>query len=311
MSELTPFGKALRKLRIEKSLRLLDLATKLDVSTSFLSAVETGKKPIPNGFVRKLSHTLTISQAELEELHRAEDRTRTEVPVDDKKEEDRELIAALARRLDDPGLRERLRKLLKSLVGEVPFERKRRGFLVPPLSTSKIRQFAESVRSHFVPDERIAFPIIEVLEWLMPTVDPNFVLVIRPVEEMGDDEGLVPINRNELILREDVYEGACTDSPRDRFTCCHEFSHYLMHRRIGNPRTRDDNEKIFQDSEWQADTFAGTLLMSNRHLRYFHDADDMAAKCKVSGQAASVMWAKYLDEGAISRSPELPGLLQA
>jgi hypothetical protein len=40
-------------------------------------------------------------------------------------------------------------------------------------------------------------------------------LIVRPVKEMGDDEGLVPINRNQLILREDVYEGACADSPRD------------------------------------------------------------------------------------------------
>jgi Zn-dependent peptidase ImmA (M78 family) len=56
---------------------------------------------------------------------------------------------------------------------------------------------------------------------------------------------------------------------RDRFTACHEFGHFLMHRTITMARTREDTDKIFCDAEWQADTFAGTLLMSPRHLGKF------------------------------------------
>ncbi len=39
------------KTAVDKGLRLLDLAKKLSLSSSFISAVETGKKPIPAGYV--------------------------------------------------------------------------------------------------------------------------------------------------------------------------------------------------------------------------------------------------------------------
>ncbi len=44
---VTPFGKILRKLRIDHSERLLDMAKKLDISVAFLSSVEIGKKSVP------------------------------------------------------------------------------------------------------------------------------------------------------------------------------------------------------------------------------------------------------------------------
>ena len=310
MTELTPFGIALRKLRIEKGLRLLDVARVLDVSAAFLSAIEIGKKPIPAGFVSRISRALALSDLQTEELRKAADRTRTEVRVGHRKEDDRELIAAFARRLDDlpPELREKLKKLLMSAADEVPFARKRRGIAVPPLSTKAIRQFAEAIRKSFVAPDRIDFPIIEVIEWYMPIIDPDFSFAVQSLSEMGNNEGLVPIGQSRLMLREDVYVGACEDNPRARFTACHELAHYLMHRKISFARARDDGDKIFIDSEWQADTFAGTLLMSQMHAPRFRDATDMAEKCKVSKHAAQVMWGKYLDDGIISRAPQLPGL---
>ena len=65
MVMLTPFGIALRKLRVEKGLRLFDLAEKLGQSTAFLSAVETGRKPIPDGLVFKVTRALDLSIPEL------------------------------------------------------------------------------------------------------------------------------------------------------------------------------------------------------------------------------------------------------
>ena len=72
--------------------------------------------------------------------------------------------------------------------------------------------------------------------------------------------------------------------------------------------TRNDSDKIYCDAEWQADTFAGTLLMSPRHLHRFKDVDDAAVTCKISPPAAHVMWAKYDSEGRLNRPPQLPGI---
>ncbi|WP_375653761.1 MULTISPECIES: XRE family transcriptional regulator [unclassified Bartonella] len=46
---LTSFGKILRKLCLDHSERLLDMAKKLDISVAFLSSVEIGKKSVPVG----------------------------------------------------------------------------------------------------------------------------------------------------------------------------------------------------------------------------------------------------------------------
>ncbi|WP_375610409.1 MULTISPECIES: helix-turn-helix domain-containing protein [unclassified Bartonella] len=51
---VTSFGKILRKLRIDHSERLLDMAKKLDISVAFLSSVEIGKKSVPVGLEEKI-----------------------------------------------------------------------------------------------------------------------------------------------------------------------------------------------------------------------------------------------------------------
>lgn len=301
MSKLTPFGLALRKIRLDRNLRLLDLAKATDLSTAFLSAVETGQKRIPDGFVTKLSRSLDLTASEVAELGRAKDRTRREVLVDQKTEEQRELIAAFARRLDElpeSVLADLKRRILKSCEGEQPFERKRKGFVVPPRKRSELRAFAEKVRSKFCPDE-VEFPIIDFLEFVMPRLDPSYVFRVASRSELGQDEGRVPMGSVELILREDVYERACMGIGRDRFTAAHEYAHYLLHRSVGFARTREEHHKIFQDSEWQADTFAGSLLMSARHAPDFNNHVEMAEACLVSVRAAKVMWVKYVEEGVI------------
>ena len=72
------------------------------------------------------------------------------------------------------------------------------------------------------------------------------------------------------------------------------------------PRTREDSDPIFVDAEWQADTFAGTLLLSPRHLGRFLDSDDAAKQCRMTGVAAKVMWSKYLEENRFPRAAEMP-----
>ncbi|WP_028969943.1 helix-turn-helix domain-containing protein [Sphingomonas sp. URHD0057] len=62
---MTPFGKALRKLRIDRELLLGDMAERLKISPSYLSQIETGKKPIPDGFVDKLRAALRLTDVEL------------------------------------------------------------------------------------------------------------------------------------------------------------------------------------------------------------------------------------------------------
>jgi transcriptional regulator with XRE-family HTH domain len=260
---LTPFGIAVRKLRLDKGMRLLDLAARMNRSASFISAVETGRKSIPDSYVVTVGRAMRLSTADLRELRRAADRTRKEVRLDKLPEEDRELVAAFARKLDQvpADMKAELKKLvLKSSSGDT--SRKRRGIVVPAMSTKAIRSFADEVRSVFVEDDQIELPIMDILEFRMEQVFEGFYIDIQDKETMGDDEGRMVAGKNGIILREDVYQAAWNGNGRARFTACHELGHFLMHRTVTTARARDDADKIFCDSEWQADTFAGTLLMS-------------------------------------------------
>jgi transcriptional regulator with XRE-family HTH domain len=309
MPSLTPFGITARKLRLDKGLRLLDVAKILDCSAAFLSAIETGRKPIPDSFVLTVARAMKLSTDELAVLRKAADRTRKHVTIEKLPADQRELVAAFARRLDKvPAemIAELKKIVLKSSDGDQPFHRKRRGIVVPPLSIEKLRDFAEQVRSVFVEDDQIEFPIMDVIEFRLGHIFEGFYIDIRDKESMGEDEGRVIGGTKGLALREDVYEGAWNGNGRDRFTACHEFGHFLMHRTITMARTREDTDKIFCDAEWQADTFAGTLLMSPRHLGKFTDSDDAASSCGMTGAAAKVMWAKYLAEDRFPCAAEMP-----
>ncbi|WP_273757174.1 helix-turn-helix domain-containing protein [Bartonella sp. MM73XJBT] len=59
---LTPFGKTLRKIRIDRTERLLDMADKLGVSIAFLSSVEIGKKPIPADMEEKIIEKYALNE---------------------------------------------------------------------------------------------------------------------------------------------------------------------------------------------------------------------------------------------------------
>lgn len=307
MAELTPFGKAMRKLRIDLDLTMFDVATSLGVSSAFLSAVETGKKPIPRGFVSKIAGALNLNIEQTSLLRSAVDRTRKEIRTDRLKEDQRELVAVFARRIDEipDDMLEKLKKeILKSNGGDIPF-RRRRGIFVPAMSYEKLFTFSDKIRSLFVDDAVIEFPIIKVIEHRLTKIFPDFIFDVLEQNEMGQDEGRVAIGRNELILRNDVYEAVCRGDRRARFTAGHELCHFLLHRNISFARARDDSDKIYYDSEWQADVFSGSLLMSIRHIDKYDSPQHAAELCGISQAAANVIWARYVKEGYINPQASL------
>lgn len=57
---MTPFGKAVRHLRIEHEMLLGSMADTLGVSSSYLSQIESGKKPIPHGFADRIAQQMRL-----------------------------------------------------------------------------------------------------------------------------------------------------------------------------------------------------------------------------------------------------------
>jgi transcriptional regulator with XRE-family HTH domain len=70
MKKMTPFGKAMRKIRIDRDLLLGEVADMLGVSSSYLSQIETGKKPIPDGLADKVATRIKLTAEEALSLKR-------------------------------------------------------------------------------------------------------------------------------------------------------------------------------------------------------------------------------------------------
>ena len=58
----TSLGKRLRKIRIDNDEITLNMAEKLGISISYLSAIEHGKRNIPNDFIQKLFDKYQLSE---------------------------------------------------------------------------------------------------------------------------------------------------------------------------------------------------------------------------------------------------------
>lgn len=158
-----------------------------------------------------------------------------------------------------------------------------------PLSRRDIRQFAYSIRSSMQLADEPYFPIVQFLEFVLPKIYPGFSYEIASKEEMGNLHGLTRPKENLILIREDVYEGACMGNGRDRFTLAHELAHFLIHTPDNVSFARSSGEKIpaYRDPEWQANTFAAELLIP-AHLMRDRSIEQIASECGVSISAARV-----------------------
>ncbi|WP_375695414.1 XRE family transcriptional regulator [Bartonella sp. AC66GZZY] len=97
---VTSFGKILRKLRIDHSERLLDMAKKLDISVAFLSSVEIGKKSVPVGMEDKIIELYGLDQEKASLLRKEAYSCRKSIIIKPSTPLQRETVVAFMRLLD-------------------------------------------------------------------------------------------------------------------------------------------------------------------------------------------------------------------
>lgn len=161
--------------------------------------------------------------------------------------------------------------------------------IAQPLSRMQIRKMAEAIRVIAHQENDLCFDIVKFLDVTLPKLDSKFNLIIEGKEVLGECHGLTYPDRNEIHIRDDVYERAYAGSGRDRLTMAHELFHLLQHvkENISYARVADDVEiEVFRDPEWQATAFGGELLIPV-HLIKNMSVDEIADRCKVSYNAAA------------------------
>lgn len=166
------------------------------------------------------------------------------------------------------------------------------GFSVSPMSRKQIDSITQAIREIAAKcgwiDSNGAVDIIHLLEFGYE----NFRIV--PDHEMAGALGLT-LPTGEILLRESVYNGACDGNGRDRFTVAHELAHGVMHKeQIGFARPVDKSTKIYCNAEWQANEFAGRLLLPDSSIERFHNmtVSELADLFGVSYECAQIRVAK-------------------
>lgn len=137
-----------------------------------------------------------------------------------------------------------------------------KGFRVNPQSIVNIRCTADNVRQILKIGEKVTqLKMGRFLDELSSNYSIIYdVLESHEMPHHGVEACCIPENL-EICIREDVYERACNDEPRARFTIIHEFGHLILgHRRTTN-REIVTHLQTFEDSEWQANQFAAEFLM--------------------------------------------------
>lgn len=114
---LTPFGKQVRKLRIDVGVTLKSMADAMGVTSSYLSAIETGKRAITdqvlNSIISYFGNVGVLANAELAKAARDSQQS-VEINLSGKNQNAREVAMAFARNFDELSDDEfaRLRELL-------------------------------------------------------------------------------------------------------------------------------------------------------------------------------------------------------
>ena len=140
-------------------------------------------------------------------------------------------------------------------------------------------------------ENELYFPIVQVIELLAADEEEEFDYEIVSDGEMTDTYGTTNTASNIMKIRQKVYEGAIKGNPRDRFTLCHEFGHWLLHQPESVSFARGEIP-TYCDPEWQANTFAAELLIPY-YLVQGMSIEDIVESCGVSYMCADIQKKYY------------------
>lgn len=182
-----------------------------------------------------------------------------------------------------------------------------KGYKVLPESRKTIRQNAHTILDVLRAQMGLShpkLPIVTVVEW-MDARDVFEFHVVEATQMLGKAAELEPVpgGMTTLTVNEDVYLKACEDDNFGRFTLAHELGHYFLHSRQPIPLTRMQSKpmhRAFEDSEWQANAFAGELLVDSRLVPIHCSCPlDVARVFGVSLETAKIQWEELSKDGLV------------
>lgn len=94
---LTAFGSAVRKARIDAKVTLQSMAQELGVTAAYLSGLEVGRKKIPDEWVQKIRAYFVLQGVSLPNLQKLADVSNESIPLKGMRPEQMMMLAGFAR----------------------------------------------------------------------------------------------------------------------------------------------------------------------------------------------------------------------
>lgn len=104
MANLSEFGKTLRKLRIDHEIMLKTMADATGVTSAYLSAVETGRKPANAKLINKITDFLNLDEDKSWELTQAASKSTNDIIVQPSNDYQAELTLMFARKMENDSI---------------------------------------------------------------------------------------------------------------------------------------------------------------------------------------------------------------
>lgn len=115
---LTEFGVAVRKARLEAKVSLQGMAKDLDVSPAYLSSLEVGRKKVPGEWVKKIETYFYAKRVRVPNLAKLADVSNKTVSLEGMNAQQAMMLAGFARTSLTRGQMQQLAKLLKQFEEE-------------------------------------------------------------------------------------------------------------------------------------------------------------------------------------------------
>lgn len=170
-------------------------------------------------------------------------------------------------------------------------------YSVEPKSRKDLRQLADALREMFHLEDKVYFPIVQLLD-VLPEYIPDFTYEIVDDDEFDKNvHADTDIVHNHIRIKESVYIGADDGNGRDRMTIAHEVCHLVTLGVLGFRLQRNFSKELkpYEDPEWQAKCMAGELMV-NKKLVEDLSAFDIEERCGVSFEAARKQYNAFKKE---------------
>ena len=168
------------------------------------------------------------------------------------------------------------------------------GKRVAPTCGDKIRKEAQQLRDA-LQQKKPYIKVVSLLEVLQEMEFLEFEIIED--QELGDEEAISYPDKGLMKIKQSVYDKAYEGDGHCRFTIAHELGHLQMHKgQASFARGETEVHEVYEDSEWQADTFASEFLIDQRLITKNDSIYDLSKRFGVSHSAAARRLTKLRNE---------------